>query len=287
MITESNGPEKVTDLSATAACRHTAQALRAAADTIGQMPDTELQYKLRQLKEARKARTPHEVLRQQAELDSLELDEAAYTLAEQAHQAGNLPEAARWYRVGAINDFAEASLKLAVVLDSLAAKYLFGPDSPAATREELGLVSEAALWYSRAFASGEIEAAELLDNLIARHDRQPRATFMVASVGESTGTGTCEFGGLRNVVNLPSSEAVAHCGSCRPCMAELIKVRQLIAVIHHQSAGETRATRRPSDGSRGSRRPPEYCAGPAHTPELSIPGQAQPTGSSQDHSKEG
>jgi hypothetical protein len=274
MITEPSGQEKVTDLPATAAGRHTARVLRAAADTIGQMPDAELQYRFSQLKEARKARTPHEVLRQQAELDSLELDEAAYTLAEQAHQAGNLPEAARWYRVGAINDFSEASLKLAMVLDSLAARYLFGPDSPAATREELGLVSEAALWYSRAFASGEIEAAELLDNLIARHDRQPRATLVVAPAEENTGTGTCGLGGLRNVADLPSSEAVAHCSSCRPCMAELIKVRRLIAVLHDQSARETRATRGPSDDS-------------ARPPELSILGQAQLTGSSQDYSKKG
>lgn len=287
MITGPGARETVTDLSATADGRRTARALRAAADTIGQMPEAELQYKLSQIKEARKARTPHEALRQQAELDSLELDEAAYVLASQADQDGNLPEAARWYRVGAMNDYAEAPLKLAMVLDSLAARHLSKPDSPVATREELGLVSEAALWYSRAFAAGEIEAAELLDSLIARHDWQNRAAFAVAVYGTdcgddtSAGTGTCALGGLQNVVELQLAEAVAHCGSCRPCKTELVKVRRLISALNDQSALEAKADRGPGDSGSLSRLPP------AASPQRPGQDKAQLAGSSQNSSKKG
>lgn len=92
MTPENDEQRVVTDLAAAAADR----ALRAAAGTIGQMSGTELQDKLSQLRRARASRTPREVLRQQAELDSLELDQAAYKLASQAHADGNLAEAARW-----------------------------------------------------------------------------------------------------------------------------------------------------------------------------------------------
>jgi hypothetical protein len=285
MITGPGARETVADLSATGDGRRTARALRAAADTIGQMPEAELQYKLSQIKEARKARTPHEALRQQAELDSLELDEAAYKLASQADQDGNLLEAARWYRVGAINDYAEAPLKLAIVLDSLAARYLSKPDSPVATREELGLVSEAALWYSRAFAAGEIEAAELLDSLIARHDWQNRATFAVAVYGSGRGddanAGTCALGGLPNVVELQLAEAVAHCGSCRPCKTELVKVRRLIFALNDQSALEVQADRDPGDSGSLSRLP---SAASQQRPDQD---KAQLAGSSQNSSGKG
>lgn len=152
----------VTDLGAAAADR----ALRAAAGTIGQMPGAELQDRLGQLRRARASRTPREVLRQQAELDSLELDQAAYKLASQAHADGNLAEAARWYRVAAANDFADASFKLATVLDALSARYLARSD----LREERGLVTEAANWYLAAFLVGDLEERDPLDCLIARLD---------------------------------------------------------------------------------------------------------------------
>ena len=110
-----------------------------------------------------------EILRQQERLHSLELDEAAYQAAAKAQDCGDLPEAARWYRVAAINDFAEASLKLAKVLDSLAAGYRTRLESRTARQEEMALVTEAARWYVEAYATGHIEAAELLDKLIATH----------------------------------------------------------------------------------------------------------------------
>jgi hypothetical protein len=201
--------------------------LRAAAETIDQTSDAAVQRKLNQLKEARKARTSLEVLRQQAELDSLELDQAAYQLASQSADDGDLPSAAHWYRVAAINDFGDSPLKLAKVLDSLAATYLTKPESRMATREEMDLVSEAARWYAAAYAAGDIEAAELLDNLVARHDpTRPRARPNLVAVKAETdpSKSACALGGLRNVMALQIAESTAHCGSCRSCQNELIEL---------------------------------------------------------------
>jgi TPR repeat protein len=150
--------------------------LRAAADTIDEASEAELQRKLDKLKEAANARTELEVLRQQGELDSLELDQAAYQLAGQAVEDGDLTSAARWYRVAAMNDFADSPLKLAQVLGTLADECLAKPKSRVTSRDEMNLVSEAARWYASAYAAGDFEAANLLDELIARHDpTRPRA----------------------------------------------------------------------------------------------------------------
>jgi hypothetical protein len=197
--------------------------LRVAADTIDQTSDAELRRRFHQLKAAREARTQLEVLRQQAQLDSLELDQAAYKLAQQAEDDDDLPSAAHWYRVAAINDFADAQLKLARVLDALAGKHLTKPESQVATRQEMDLVSEAARWYAAAYAAGDIEAAEHMDNLIARHDfTRPRARPAPAADGPGSGPGTCPLGGLQKVMRLQLADATAHCSSCRACQDELI-----------------------------------------------------------------
>jgi len=226
--------------------------LRAAADTIDEASDAELQYKLHKLKEALNARTQREVLRQQAELDALELDQAAYQLATQAAKDGDLANAAHWYRVAAKNDFADSPLKLAEVLSALADKYLARPESRITIREEMELVSEAARWYAAAYAAGDIEAAEFLEELMARHDpTRPRArpapsgasgdtdltphadldasadarsdlnADATADVGPDPDA--CTLGGLQNVVHLQLAETTAHCGPCRQCQKELIK----------------------------------------------------------------
>ncbi len=231
MTPENDKQQVVTDLAAAAADR----TLRAAADTIGQMPGAELQDKFNQLKRAREGRTRREVLRQQAELDSLELDQAAYKLASQAHADGNLAEAARWYRVAAANDFADASLRLATVLDSLSARSLSRPDM----REERGLVTEAATWYLAAFLAGDLEGLDPFDSLIARLDEQDDASL---AEDDDSQARTCELGGLRNVADLQPAEATAHCHSCRPCKAELIKLRPLMGVLHNRPAPEAADT---------------------------------------------
>jgi TPR repeat protein len=220
-VTPENNEQVVTDLAAAA----TDRALRAAADTIGQMPGAELQDKLSQLRRARASRTRREVLRQQAELDSLDLDEAAYTLASQAHADGNLSEAARWYRVAAANDFADASFKLATVLDALSGRYLARSDMP----EERGLVTEAANWYLAAFLVGDLEGRDPLDTLIARLDAHDDASL--AADDDGPVTCACALGGLQHVVDFQLAEAAAHCHACPSCQAELAKLRPLMGAL--------------------------------------------------------
>lgn len=228
-MTSENDDQVVTDLAAAA----TDRALRAAGSTIGQMPGADLQDKLTQLRRARASRTRREVLRQQAELDSLDLDEAAYTLASQAHVDGNLPEAARWYRIAAANDFADASFRLATVLDALSRTHFTRSDMP----EERGLVTEAATWYLAAFLAGDLEGRDPLDTLIARLDAHDDASC-TADDDDGPGAYTCESGGLQHVVELQLAEAVTHCHACPPCQAELAKLRPLMGVARGWPAAD-------------------------------------------------
>jgi TPR repeat protein len=158
--------------------------LRAAARTIDQMPATDLQRAFRELKERRDARTQMEVLQQQTELASLDLDEAAYELASEAEAQNDLARAAHWYGAAALNDFADASLRLAKIFDALAEEHLNARDGAPGTREELDLFSEACTWYGNAIAAGETEADELLEKLIERHfSRSRRNGARAGSVG--------------------------------------------------------------------------------------------------------
>jgi hypothetical protein len=143
--------------------------LRAAAGAIDQMSATDIQQALRKLKQKRGARSQMDILHQQTELASLELDQAAYQLASEAEAQGDLARAAHWYTAAALNDVSDASLKLAKILDALAEKHLADQGGNPATREELDLVSEACRWYSDALVAGETEAQELLEKLIERH----------------------------------------------------------------------------------------------------------------------
>jgi hypothetical protein len=265
---EEDKQQVVTDLAVAAADR----ALRAAAAAVGQMPDAEVRGKLSQLKRARASRTPREVLRQQAELDSLELDQAAYKLGSQAHADGDLPEAARWYRAAAINDFADAPFKLAMVLDALAANYLARPDM----REERGLVTEAANWYLAAFLAGDLEGLDPLDTLIARLDEQAGTSLTTA--GDDPRPPSCVLGGLKNAAQLQPAEATAHCSSCRSCKAELTKLRPLMGVLRDQPAANTAVTHedRPDDDWEPGCPPPDNSFAlrpePSNPPQVNWPG---------------
>jgi TPR repeat protein len=143
--------------------------LRAAARAIDQMPDTDLKQAFSELQARRDRRTQMEILQQQADLASLDLDEAAYELASEAEAQGDLARAAHWYGAAALNDFADASLKVAKIFDALAGEHLNARDGAPRTREELDLFSEACTWYGNAIAAGETEADELLEKLIERH----------------------------------------------------------------------------------------------------------------------
>lgn len=190
-------------------------ALRAAAHTIGQMTETDLQSKFAQLQEARKARTEREVLRQQVEGDSVELDEAACQAALRNEEAGDLRAAERWYRAAAENDFPGASLRLAVVLDALAAEH----HSRGETHAEEAVNEDAREWAAIAFAAGEIGASRLMEELDARLEHGRRTASL--SPGELPAAPRCALGGLRQVAALDPDEMNKHCSSCESCQAEL------------------------------------------------------------------
>jgi TPR repeat protein len=202
-------------------------ALRAAARTIGQMPEADIQRKFTQLQEARKARSQREFLRQQAEIDSLELDEAACQAGLKSEEDGDLKAAARWYHAAAVNDFPEASLRLAMILGAMAAEYR----TEAESQPTKALIVEALEWYAKAFAAGEIEDDELIDELIVRLDsgrlRTQPAASAPANAGEAPADSSepaedqCALGGLRNVFTLDPVEMSKHCQSCQSCLTEL------------------------------------------------------------------
>ena len=186
--------------------------LRTAAGTINDMSEAELRHKFRQMRARLGGRTPHEALRQQSELDSLELDEAAYRLAARAEEAGDLATAARWYRAAALNDFADAALRLAAVLHAQAERDPAAPDSQGETRAELHLVTEAARWYIAAFAAGDVEAEEFLENLLSRHD--PGRSRARPSGDDGPGVDSQVPGGLgQETARLPGPDPLGQDGS--------------------------------------------------------------------------
>jgi TPR repeat protein len=132
------------------------------------MPEDAVQSKFAQLQQMREASTEREIIRQQAEADSAEGDEAAYQ-AGLMYERSDLEKAAHWYGVAAVNDFPGASLKLAVVLAALAEKCRARGE----TRAEAALVDEASDWCVKAcaageFVEGEIEPFDLMEKLNER-----------------------------------------------------------------------------------------------------------------------
>ncbi len=216
--------------------------------TIGDLPAADLDRRLRQLKDRRRDRDGLTELRQLAELDVAELERAAYQLARKYQDDGNLTEAARWYKVAAVNDFADANLELAKVLDRLADGHLDGPASRYSSREELDLVAEAARWYGTAYAAGHPEAADLLDALIARHDPScPRAVVADGHlhVQVAATAPACSLGGLAEVMQCRLTAATVHIGTCRACQNELLDHGGILPVVHRHPmrtvAGRLRA----------------------------------------------
>jgi hypothetical protein len=193
--------------------------LAAAAASIASMPDAEITRRLDCLETTHRSRSALERARHGAELDSIDLDWAAYQLARQHDDAGELAAAARWYRVAAANDFADAALQLGKALEALAIQCtaVAGAGYYAAQREELALVSDAARWYADAYGAGHPQAAERLDNMISSHDaRRPRPTPAEEPVSADE---HCRQGGLNAVVNgsdlTTAAEHFRHCVCCQ------------------------------------------------------------------------
>lgn len=219
-------------------------ALDAAARTIGEMPADHIRRKFAQLQEAREARGEREALRRQAEAGSLELDEAAYQAGFKHEEEGDLKAAARWYRGAAASDFPGASLRLAIVLDALAAEHHAKGETQAAE----AVNEDAREWAAKAFAAGEVGASRLMEELDARMDpARPRAQAAPAAPASASqaspagseappgpgeaAAGWCSLGGLRQAAQLDdAAEMYEHCRSCGSCQAELAQLAARWAV---------------------------------------------------------
>ncbi|TDB74586.1 hypothetical protein E1264_40780 [Actinomadura sp. KC216] len=149
--------------------------LAAAASAIVRMPEDEFAVSLVRLQEEFRRRQYDDIAsaRHAAFVDSLELDRGAYELGRRHEIDGDLAEAARWYRVAARSDHADASLRLGRTLDLLAEQCAAtGPYS--AQREELHLITEAARAYAEAYAAGYPEAADRIDEMLAAFTHRQR-----------------------------------------------------------------------------------------------------------------
>lgn len=157
-------------------------ALAATADSIARMPEEVRTAGLDELRAEllRRKRDDIAWAKHMAFVDSLELEQAAYELGRRHDESGDLGGAARWYRVAAKNDYADAALRLGMVLDLLADRCAGYEehDAPDTRHQELHLVTEAAHAYAEAYAAGYVEAADKVDEMLAaftrRQDRPPR-----------------------------------------------------------------------------------------------------------------
>ena len=193
--------------------------LSAAARTIGQMPEDAVRSRFAQLQQMSKARTEREIIRQQAEADSVEGDEAAYQAGLMYDERSDLEKAVRWYRAAAVNDFPGASLKLAIALAALAAECRARGE----THAEEALVEEASDWCVKAcaageFVEGETEAFDLMEELNERlgPDWRPAEP----DPGSGPAAGRCTRGGLAKVIALPNRVMEEHLKSCSFCRDE-------------------------------------------------------------------
>ena len=185
--------------------------LRAAGATIGAMPAADLNRRLRRLEQ--RSLTGLAELRLQAELDSAELEQAAYQLAGKYRDEGDLAAAARWYRMAAARDFADASLELAKVLDRLA-------------RTQPQLLSEARFWHENAERAGHLESADPFEVRLARCDPDLDGRDQDALVSG------CQRGGLVQVMQWQLTAATVHVGTCGACQNELLSYGGIVPAAH-------------------------------------------------------
>jgi hypothetical protein len=129
------------------------------------------------------------------------------------------------------------------VLDRLAASQLNHPAAPGSDRTELDFVSDAARWYNAAYAAGHPESADLLDDLIARHDpRRARQGRAPAGHVQARPCDPCPLGGLTEVMQCQLTVASAHIGTCRCCQKELLDHGGILPAIRRHTV---RSAQRP------------------------------------------
>jgi len=205
--------------------------IAAAATSIGRTSARSVRADLQALEAEYQRRLGDDIARARAGafIDSLDLEPAAYELAEQHEQQGNLRSAARWYRVAARGDHAHAALRLGVVLELLAGRAAHhGPNSSySSQRDELFLVREAAHAYSEAYAAGCPEAAEKLDDMFAEVEQRRNRTTNGPCEVPGRSDRECSYVHDRSAAHSVLGDAditrlSQHAARCVPCLKALI-----------------------------------------------------------------
>lgn len=195
----------------------------AAASAIAGMPEVEFAAGLAEVEDEFRRRQRDDITRARhaSFVESLELDRAAYELGCRHEADGNLGEAARWYRVAAGNDHADAALRLGRTLDRLAGRCA-GPHG----RAELHLITEAARAYAEAYAAGFPEAADRIDEMLAgfTSGREPPPP---PPAPERMGKDRCAHVRVAVPANGVLSDAQIqdlshHAAQCITCLAEFV-----------------------------------------------------------------
>ncbi|RFU43609.1 hypothetical protein DZF91_00260 [Actinomadura logoneensis] len=211
-----------------------------AAREVGRIPDVEHAVSLDRVRRecARRSWDDIERARHAAFLDSLDLEQAAYELGRRCDQAGDLGEAARWYRVAARQDHGDAALRLGEVLGMLAeraSRRADGEPSAAARtrarRDALHLVTEAAQAFAEAYAAGYPEAAELVEELLDLVDRGRPPSQDRGEV--PAGRGCPDFPRWHGVLSEAEIQRLSsHAAQCVTCMKEFIaRMRSAAATV--------------------------------------------------------
>jgi hypothetical protein len=192
------------------------------------MSAAELEFRLVRL-EAEFERRRHDDLaraRNAAFLDSMDLERAAYELAERFASEGNLRSAVRWYRVAARGDHGDAALRLGETLDLLADRCA-RDDNYSVRREELYLIREAAQAYAEAYAAGYPEAADKIDHMLESLASRRSAPRAAESPRDPAGTDECTY--VRDFVadgavlhEEEIQQLSRHAAGCLPCLEEFV-----------------------------------------------------------------
>ena len=206
-------------------------ALAAAAASIAGTPEDDWAVGLEELRAELRRRREDDIAwaKHTAFVDSLELEQAAYELGRRYDEEGDIGAAARWYRVAAKNDHADAALRLGMALDLLAERCARQgePDPAGARRQELYLVTEAAKAYAEAYAAGHTEAADKVDEMLAAFTRRQTHREPVPAAGSIEGRRECSY--VRDFI--PQSDVLSedeiqelsrHAAQCLTCMAQFI-----------------------------------------------------------------
>lgn len=205
--------------------------LAVAAAAVSRMPEADLAVCWERLETEHRRRRHDDLARAKhaAFLDSLDLEQAAYELGLRNDKDGNLAEAARWYRVAADGDHADAALRLGEVLDLLADRCARQDDMSSynTRREELHLISEAAQAYAEAYAAGHPEAADKIDEMLAafarRQNPAPREPASAGPAEEPPCSYVRDFRPAGDVFREDEIQRLSrHAAQCLPCMEHFI-----------------------------------------------------------------